>query len=98
MNEQFYRVATVAIVNAMVAATFMVLSAAPSLAAAIPILTYHYNNARTGANTHEAILTPANVNVSQFGKLFSVPVDSGIYAQPLYVPHLTIPGKGTHNE
>jgi outer membrane protein assembly factor BamB len=63
----------------------------------VSILTYHYNNRRSGANTKETILTPANVNVNQFGKLFSIPVDSGIYAQPLYVPHLTLPGLGTHN-
>ena len=97
MKDRLYRIATVAIVNAVVAAAFIVANAAPSLAAAIPILTYHYNNARTGTNTSETILTPANVNVNRFGKLFSVPVDSGIYAQPLYVPNLTIPGKGTHN-
>src|SRR5215467_7541755 len=65
----------------------------PSLASAIPVLTYHYNNARTGANTSETILTPANVNVSHFGKLFSLPVDGGIYDQPLYVPNVAISGK-----
>jgi hypothetical protein len=58
----------------------LLLRAAVSQAAAIPILTYHYDKARTGANTQETILTPANVNTSHFGKLFSVPVDSGIYA------------------
>ena len=68
----------------------------PSLASAIPVLTYHYNNTRTGANTSETILTPANVNVSHFGKLFSLPVDDRIYTQPLYVPGLTIAGK-VHN-
>jgi hypothetical protein len=66
-------------------------------ASAIPILTYHYNNTRTGANQNETVLTPANVNVSKFGKLFSLTVQGGIYTQPLYVPNLTIPGKGAHN-
>jgi hypothetical protein len=61
------------------------------------VLTYHYDNARTGANTSETILTPANVDMNQFGKLFSLPVDAGIVAQPLYVPNLQIPGQGTHN-
>jgi outer membrane protein assembly factor BamB len=97
MKERFYNVAIAAIVNAVLAAAFIVASAAPSLATAIRIPTYHYDNARTGANTSETILTPANVNMNQFGKLFSVPVDSGIYAQPLYVPNLSIPGLGTHN-
>jgi outer membrane protein assembly factor BamB len=63
-----------------------------------PVTTYHYNSARTGANTSETILTPANVNMSQFGKLFSIAVDSYIFAQPLYVPNLLIPSLGTpHN-
>jgi hypothetical protein len=69
----------------------------PSLALAVPILTYHFNNARNGANVSEGILAPANVNVNQFGKLFSAPVDGLMYAQPLYVPNLSLPGLGTHN-
>ncbi len=63
----------------------------------VEILTHHNNNARTGANLHETILKVSNVNVGQFGKLYAYPVDGQIYAQPLYVPNLTIPGKGVHN-
>jgi hypothetical protein len=37
------------------------------------------------------------VNSSTFGKLFSCPVDGYIYAEPLYVPNLAIPGSGTRN-
>jgi len=59
-------------------------------------MTYHYDNSRTGANTSETTLTPANVNVSSFGKLYSFPVDSLIYGQPLYVANMHIAG-GTHN-
>src|SRR5438445_11196973 len=62
-----------------------------------PVLTHHNNNARTGAYTTETVLTPANVNQTTFGKLFSYPVDGRIYAQPLYVPNVSITGKGTHN-
>src|SRR5438309_1377372 len=62
-----------------------------------PVLTQHNNNARTGAYTTETVLTPANVNQTTFGKLFSYPVDGRIYAQPLYVPNVSITGKGTHN-
>src|SRR5215471_973239 len=62
-----------------------------------PVLTQHNNNARTGVYSTETLLTPATVNQNNFGKLFSSPVDGRIYAQPLYVPNLTILGKGTHN-
>src|SRR6266704_3666737 len=60
-------------------------------------LTSHGNNARTGANTHEVLLTPGNINKNNFGRLFSYPLDYQSLAQPLYVPNVNIPGKGTHN-
>lgn len=56
------------------------------------VLTYHNDDARGGAFTEETSLTPSVVNPSQFGRLFSYPVDGQIYAQPLYVPQLTING------
>jgi hypothetical protein len=61
------------------------------------VVTEHYDNARSGLNPNESILTSSNVNATSFGKLFSQSVDGQIYAQPLYLPGLTIPGKGTHN-
>src|ERR1700752_3760498 len=61
-----------------------------------PVLTQHNNNARTGQNTSETILNTANVNVNQFGKLFAMPADGQIYAQPLYIPGVTVNG-GVHN-
>ncbi len=64
--------------------------------AQVSVITFHNDNARTGQNPNEAVLTPANVNVNQFGKLFTVPVDGYVYAQPLYLSHLSIAG-GTHN-
>src|ERR1700722_1155668 len=48
-------------------------------------------------NLSETTLTPSNVNSAHFGKVFSFPVDGSIFAQPLYVPHVTIPGQGVHN-
>jgi hypothetical protein len=61
------------------------------------VLTYHYDLARTGLDADETILTPTNVSQASFGRLFSDPVDGFVYAQPLYVSGVTIPGKGTHN-
>jgi hypothetical protein len=62
-----------------------------------PIPTNRSDNARSGANVTEPILTPNNVNKDQFGALFNYPIDYLALAQPLYVPNVTIPGKGTHN-
>lgn len=61
------------------------------------VLTYHNDIGRTGQNAAETILTPANVNVSNFGKLFAYPLDGPVWAQPLYVPAVVIPGQGAHN-
>src|SRR5271163_3926228 len=65
--------------------------------AQVNVLTAHNDIARTGQNPQETILTPSNVNPSQFGKLFSQPVNGDIFGQPLYVSQVAIPGKGTHN-
>jgi hypothetical protein len=59
--------------------------------------TYHNDNFRSGSNPNETVLTPANVNVNQFGMLFSYPLDGETLASPLYVPNVTIPGAGAHN-
>jgi len=60
-------------------------------------LTYHNDNARTGANTNESQLTLANVNTNSFGLLLKYPVDAYVYGQPLFVPGVDMPGKGTHD-
>jgi len=61
------------------------------------VLTWRYDNTHQGQNTQETILTPSNVNTNTFGKLFTQTVDGEVYAQPLYVSNLTLPGQGTHN-
>jgi hypothetical protein len=73
------------------------LSASLPIPAQVSVTTYHNNNHRDGANLNETILTPANVNSTTFGKLFSYAVDGYVYAQPLYVPNVAITGQGTHN-
>jgi hypothetical protein len=60
---------------------------------ATSVLTYHNDNVRTGQYTVETVLTPTNVNMGNFGKKFSVPVDSYVYAQPLFEPGLSINGQ-----
>jgi hypothetical protein len=56
------------------------------------VVTSQIDNARDRANIHETILTSANVNAPQFGKLFSLAVDGDVYAQPPYVPNLGAAG------
>jgi hypothetical protein len=66
------------------------------LAPSVSVLTYHNDNFRDGLNNQETILTPANVNSTNFGRLYNVSVDGYVYAQPLYMPNVTIGGQ-THN-
>src|ERR1700687_6432318 len=61
------------------------------------VLTYHNDNLRTGRNSSETALTLNNVNSTKFGKLFVIPTDGRVDAQPLYAPNVSIPGNGTHN-
>jgi len=60
------------------------------------VFTYHNNLSRDGSNTHEFALTPTNVTTASFGKLFSCNADGALYAQPLWVPNVSI-GGGPHN-
>lgn len=60
------------------------------------VTTYQNDNNRSGANTHETILTPSNVSVSTFGRGIVFLVEGYVYAQPLYVPNLSINGT-SHN-
>src|SRR5580658_4214516 len=75
----------------------VLLGFAPSaLQAQVTNYTDKYNNQHTGENTNETVLTPSNVNSTQFGKLWTFTVDDQLYAQPLYAPGVSING-GTHN-
>ena len=74
-----------------------VLTCAGRVAAQVNVTTYHNDNARSGVNVKETILTPANVNSKAFGRKFIQLVDGAVYAQPLYLSNVAIPGNGTHN-
>lgn len=80
----------------LVAASLFAAAALPLAHAQIDVLTWHNDNARTGQDASEAILTPANVNSTRFGLLAKVAVDGKVDAQPLYVSALTVAGK-RHN-
>ena len=68
---------------------------------ATDVLTYHNDNARTGWNPNEVILTPANVNPNAFGLLFNLIVDGKVDAQPLYASNAPVfsggVSQGNHN-
>jgi hypothetical protein len=61
------------------------------------VTTYHNDNGRSGQNAGETILTPNNVNSSNFGKLFVISVDGKVDAEPLYLTQVSIPNQGMHN-
>jgi len=63
----------------------------------VNVTTYHYDNARTGQNTQETILTQSNVASGTFGKLFTQTVDGYVVGQPLFLQNVSIPGAGTHD-
>jgi len=59
----------------------------------VDVTTYHYDNLRSGQNTNETTLTPANVNSTQFGRLGQFSVDGLVDAQPLYLSQVTVNGQ-----
>jgi hypothetical protein len=67
-----------------------------SAQARVDVLTQHNDNARTGVNLRETLLTPANVNRTRFGMLFKRVVDDQLYTQPLVVTDVKV-GGGTRD-
>jgi hypothetical protein len=100
MRPSIVKIARIALLPVLLsAAMFMIVHSAltGAVASSIPsVLTYKYDLARSGENTSETILTTSNVNATHFGKRVSYPVDGQVYAQPLYMPGITIKGK-VHN-
>ena len=60
-------------------------------------LTHHNDNARTGQNLNETVLTQTNVNATTFGKRFSYQTDGIAHASPLYASNVNVPGVGIRN-
>ncbi|MEO6688827.1 MAG: PQQ-binding-like beta-propeller repeat protein [Dokdonella sp.] len=73
------------------------LIASAAASAQIDVVTERYDGNRLGANLQEVQLTTANVNATNFGKLWAYTVSGSVYAQPLYVRDVAIPGQGIHN-
>jgi len=95
-GEQFRVVITNAFGNITSSVATLTVNASTG-GSSIDVITYHYDNLRTGQNVNEMTLTPANVNVNSFGKLGEFAVDGLVDAQPLLVSNLAIPNKGTKN-
>ena len=68
----------------------------PLVYAQVNVIMQHNDLARTGANLHETILTPENVNKDQFGMLWKRPVDDQLYTQPLVLTDVHV-GGGWHD-
>lgn len=62
-----------------------------------PVVMNRFDQAGTSANTRENNLNASNVNQARFGKLYGYYVDGSVFAQPLYLPAVAIPGRGARN-
>jgi hypothetical protein len=65
--------------------------------AAQSVLQRGYDAGVSGANLAEVTLNTSNVAPTTFGLVSKLPVDDNVYAQPLYLPNVAVPGQGTHN-
>src|SRR5581483_6288755 len=70
--------------------------AARAASAASAVTTFKNDNQRDGQFAGETALNESDVNVAQFGKRVQYSVDGQVYAEPLFLPNLSV-GGGTHN-
>jgi hypothetical protein len=87
------------IVASLIGATlaFAVATRVVTSSVASDVVTYHNDNARTGQNLNETMLTPATVSASAFGRTGFFAVDGKVDAQPLFLSGVAIPGLGAHD-
>ncbi len=78
--------------SAFIRTGIALLAAAACAPGQVSVVTGQYDQGRTSSNPSEIVLNTSNVNSTQFGLLFSRPVDGFLYAQPLYLPNITING------
>ncbi len=103
MVQRLHRSGTVPKLNKIAASfigatlAFMVATRIVKSAPGVDVITYHNDNARTGQNLSETILTPASVISSMFGKRGLFSLDGKVDAQPLFVSALSMPALGTHD-
>lgn len=95
-TRQVFRTSVREILPGLMLIPFLILLST-SAASATDVTTFHNDVQRTGRNLQETVLTPANVNSSTFGKLFTVSLEGVVDAQPLYLSSEMIRGQGTHN-
>lgn len=74
----------------LLSVTFLFLMSPAAIAQKTAVVTYHNDTYRTGWNSTETTLTPANVNATQFGLVATAAVDDEVDGVPLIVPNVTI--------
>ena len=90
-GEQF-RVMVSNTVGSMMSNTATLTVNPGTVTSSVDVITYHYDNGRSGQNLNETVLTPANVKSTTFGKLGEFSVDGLVDAQPLYLSQVNIAG------
>src|SRR5262249_25822724 len=76
--------------SARLACAGLLLIASARARGAADVFTQHNNNARTGVNDAETVLTTANVTADTFGRLWTLYVDGQVVAQPLFVSQVHV--------
>ena len=93
-GAQFVVVVSNAMGSVTSSAATLTIGTAAAGASNADVVTYHYDTMRSGANTSETTLAPANVNSTKFGLLGSFTVDGKVDGQPLYLSNVSIPSVG----